>query len=196
MIAALFVQPGGVYFGLENVDPWDASRDARTYAGPHRVIAHPPCQRWGRYWSGGPSARVKRRLGDDDGCFAAALQAVRRYGGVLEHPEGSHAWRVFDLNIPPHDGGWVVADFQGGWTCCVEQGWYGHKARKKTWLYANGIGLPPSMQWRKSPPAPEIGETENRARRIKTGIAQRLSKNQRAATPVEFRDMLISMVQP
>jgi hypothetical protein len=28
MVAALFVQTNGVYFGLPNVDPWDIQRDA------------------------------------------------------------------------------------------------------------------------------------------------------------------------
>jgi hypothetical protein len=31
---------------------------------------------------------------------------------------------------------------------------------------------------------------------VRTGICQRLSKNQRAATPIEFRDLLIAMVNP
>lgn len=35
MTAALYVQRGGAYFGLDGVDPWDEARDARTYAGPH-----------------------------------------------------------------------------------------------------------------------------------------------------------------
>jgi hypothetical protein len=197
MVAALFVETNGTYFGLPNVDPWDARRDARTYAGPHRVVAHPPCERWGRYWGGGPSARVPRKLGDDNGCFAAALASVRRWGGILEHPEGSHAWRHFELNIPPRSGGWVVADFIGGWTCCVEQGAYGHRARKATWLYAHGIDLP-SLKWGRAPGQFNLLDEgyhskEERARKIKTGICQRLSKLQRAATPAEFRDLLISM---
>ena len=69
MIAALFVANPGCYIGLPDVDPWDKERDARTYAGPWPVVAHPPCVRWGRYWFGGPSARVRRQLGDDGGCF-------------------------------------------------------------------------------------------------------------------------------
>ncbi len=76
-------------------------------------------------------------LGDDDGCFEAALNSVRLYGGVLEHPEASHAWRRFGINAPPKKGGWVAAGLlDDGWTCCVEQGHYGHLARKATWLYA------------------------------------------------------------
>lgn len=37
MIAALFVNSGGIYFDVEGVDPWDEARDARTYAGPCRL---------------------------------------------------------------------------------------------------------------------------------------------------------------
>lgn len=197
MVAALFVQTNGCYFGLPNVDPWDRQRDARSYAGPHPVVAHPPCERWGRYWSGGPSAKVRRELGDDDGCFAAALAAIRKFGGVLEHPEGSHAWRAFELNTPPYHSGWVVADWEGGWTCCVEQGAYGHRARKATWLYAKGVALP-SLRWGSAPGDfvrldEGFHSVEERKRAIKTGVCQRLSKNQRAATPTEFRDLLISI---
>lgn len=53
MIAALFVIKNGPYSEKEDIDVWDIERDARKYKGPHRVIAHPPCERWGRYWSGG-----------------------------------------------------------------------------------------------------------------------------------------------
>ena len=115
-VAALYVQEGGCYFGLEGVEVWPQSRDARTYRGPHPVVAHPPCERWGRYWSGGPSAKVRRIKGDDGGCFTAALAAVRRWGGVLEHPEASHAWVAHGLLRPPKWGAWVVADDVGGWT--------------------------------------------------------------------------------
>ncbi len=198
MIAALFVATGGCYFGLPDVDPWDATCDARLYAGPHPVVAHPPCERWGRYWSGGPSATVRRIKGDDSGCFASALKSVRAFGGVLEHPEASHAWRTFGLAAPPRHGGWVNADFMGGWTCCVEQGHYGHRARKATWLYAFGVELP-ALQWGASEaeirPAAGLGTKEERARAIKTGACQRMSKRERTATPLEFRDLLLSMAR-
>jgi len=225
VIAALFVETGGVYFGLPNVEPWDRERDARLYDGPHPVVAHPPCERWGRYWSGGPTAKVRRLKGDDGECFAHALAAVRKFGGVLEHPEASHAWRAFDLNAPPRDGGWVVADFHGGWTCCVEQGNYGHRARKATWLYAHGVELP-SLKWgpsaarvrldagfhsaeerRKFMRPPKGLTADERARRrmwlaeyaAQTGkellVAERMNKRERAATPVPFRDLLISIAE-
>lgn len=134
MIAALFVATGGCYFGLEGVDPWDRERDARLYAGPWPVVAHPPCARWSRL-AGLVEATTGYRRGDDDGCFMAALTAVQRWGGVLEHPAASYAWAHFGLPRPPSSGGWIRT-FCGGWTCHVEQWHYGHAARKETWLYS------------------------------------------------------------
>jgi len=71
-VAALYVETGGVYCDLPGVEVWDEDRDARLYGGSYAIVAHPPCARWNRYWSGGPSAKVRRIKGDDDGCFAAA----------------------------------------------------------------------------------------------------------------------------
>jgi len=196
-VAALFVAPTGVYFGLDGVDAWDITRDARGYAGPYPVVAHPPCERWGRYWGGGPSARVKRTLGDDGGCFKAALLAVRLYGGILEHPEASHAWKHFGLNKPPREGGWVVADTHGGWTCCVEQGWYGHPARKATWLYAHGVNLP-ELVWGAAPQRQRLDEgfhskaERDAARAAGQKPRKRLSSRECLSTPEAFRDVLIS----
>ncbi len=203
MLAALFVETDGPYFGLPGVDPWDAERDARKYAGPHPVIAHPPCERWGRYWSGGPSAKVRRKLGDDNGCFAAALEAVRTYTGVLEHPEASHAWKAFDLPRPNPKGGWSGEwDTHGRWfhwVCQVEQGHYGHPARKKTWLLRVGR-RPPELVWG---PAQGVrldegfhSAEERRAARARgQKPIKRLSRKQNIWTPVPFRDLLIRIAK-
>jgi hypothetical protein len=198
VIAALFVERDGAYFGLPDVDPWDVERDARLYAGPHPVVAHPPCERWGRYWNGGPSAKVRRQRGDDGGCFAAALAAVRVWGGVLEHPEASSAWRAFGLIAPMRGGGWSVAGDGLGWTSCVEQGAYGHRARKATWLYAASCLLP-SLTWRARGDFVRIDEgfhsAEERRRATRTGACQRLSHRQRLSTPPEFRNVLLDMAR-
>jgi hypothetical protein len=193
VIAALFVEEGGVYAG-----PWGVSRDARGYPGTHPVVAHPPCKRWGRYWHGGPSARVRRTLGDDGGCFASALDSVRRWGGVLEHPEASHAWRHFGLVRPPRAGGWVPAGDGVGWTCCVEQGHYGHRARKATWLYVVGAAELPELRW-----GPSTGQrldegfrTAEERRRAKAAGHRprpRLTARERVDTPVAFRELLLSI---
>lgn len=194
MIAALYVERGGVYWDQPGVDPWDAERDARRYAGPWPVVAHPPCERWGRFYNGGMAWKgAPKRLGDDGGCFAAALAAVRQWGGVLEHPAGSLAWREHRLNTPPKAGGWVVADWFGGWTCQVDQGAYGHEARKPTWLYACGTATP-SLRWGPSnPPIPAHRSEAWRARVAKDGVCVLLSRKQRKATPLEFRNLLLSI---
>lgn len=197
MIAALYVAPGGVYFGLEGVDPWDAQRDARLYAGPWPVVAHPPCERWGRYWHGGPSAKVRRVKGDDSGCFAAALAAVRKYGGVLEHPEASAAWDTFGLARPPKTGGWISADLVG-WTCCVEQGHYGHKARKATWLYickADRLELlwGPALGVGRLDEGFHSSEERRAARAAGCKPIKRLTAKENLATPLPFRDVLLTM---
>lgn len=204
MIAALYVETGGCYFGMPGVDPWDEARDARKYAGPHPVVAHPPCERWGRMWFGSPEyvARTGKRLklGDDGGCFQAALSAVRKWGGVLEHPEASRAWPEFDLIAPPRSGGWVAADWCGGWTCYVEQGHYGHAGRKGTWLYASGVDLP-SLKWghsgqRLCPIDLERYGYEKARRSGTTGrIGGKFKKDARAASPPAFRDLLLSIAR-
>lgn len=202
MIAALFVEAGGAYFGLPGVDPWDEARDARLYDGPHPVICHPPCQRWGKFWAGSPQwiARTGERKikGDDGGCFAAALASVRKWGGVLEHPWGSHAWPHFGLSAPSRTGGWIQADDVGGWTCCVEQGRYGHYARKPTLLYAVGVDLP-ELRWGKSEPVFPQWAVE-RYGLAKCKRAGELSfrgdgtdSGPRIHTPPEFRDLLLRM---
>lgn len=201
MIAALYVLENGPYTDLFGIDPWGVSRDARKYRGPHPVVAHPPCERWGRYWSGGPSATERRKLGDDNGCFEAALDAVHRYGGVLEHPEASHAFKKFGLPIPNWHGGWTDEDIFGGRSACVSQGHYGHPARKMTWLYV--VGVPtcflPELKWgpSKAKVRLDLGfhSAEERRRAIKTGVCQRLSKRQRMVTPRPFRDLLISIAR-
>ena len=102
-IAALYVQTGGSYFNLEGVTPWDQEGDARMYMGPHPVVAHPPCQRWGKLWAGQPlwikRTGERKKKGDDEGCFKSALFDVRTFGGVIEHPWGSHAWAHFSAPL-------------------------------------------------------------------------------------------------
>lgn len=193
-IAALYVEDGGTYFDLPGVDPWPESRDARTYAGPHPVVAHPPCSRWCRL-AGLVEARWGHKRGEDGGCFAAALEAVRRYGGVLEHPAWSDAWVAHGLLAPPRSGGWVNADFAAGWTCHVEQGRYGHPAKKATWLYACGVQLP-SLRWGSVPDSKSKALVSWCGNHTSAGERRpRLAKKHASATPIEFRDVLISMAR-
>lgn len=192
-VAALFVDRRGCYSGLADVDLWDETRDARNYAGPYPVVAHPPCSRWCRL-AGLVEARWGHRKGDDGGCFASALASVRRWGGVLEHPAYSDAWIAFNLPEPDRRGGWLRT-FCGGWTCHVDQGRYGHPAKKATWLYVHGID-PIPMLW---------GAVANRSSSAlvswcgnhvrSTEARPRLSKKVAAATPAAFRDALLQMAR-
>ncbi len=200
VIAALYVQPGGAYAGLDGVELWDEARDARGYDGPHPVVAHPDCKRWGRFFHGSPRKPHQFKLGDDGGCFASALAAVRRWGGVLEHPADSHAWSAHGLLAPPRTGGWIVADWEGGWTCYVEQGFYGHAARKASWLYAHGVDLP-MLHWgegeqRLDPVMVERhGYEYARRKGLVSMVGGKRKTEIRNATPPEFRDLLISIAR-
>lgn len=125
-VAALYVERGGPYFTLDGVDPWDQARDARTYNGPDPVIAHPPCGPWGEL----------RHLykGNEHDCAGYAIAAVRRWGGVMEHPHKSKFWAVAGVSAPDED-----PDQYGGFTVDVNQVSWGHVARKRTRLYFVGV---------------------------------------------------------
>lgn len=213
-LAALYVETDGCYFGLPGVDPWDEARDARLYAGPHPVVAHPPCQRWGRFWHGSTRKPHQFKFGDDKGCFKACLASVRCWGGVIEHPADSGAWNSpdhptkpgFGLPIPKKGAGWSEPDEYGGRSCYVEQCHYGHEARKATFLYAVGIDFDAvKLVWdRTRAVVPQwmidkYGESAARKIGVVAMMGGKDKTKKRNATPPAFRDALIAMaltVQP
>lgn len=80
----------------------------------------------------------------------------------------------------------------------MEQGHYGHRARKATWLYAV-TGNFPDLRW-----GPSTGirmdagfhSAEERAAATSRGeakVAQRLTETERIGTPPEFADLLIGL---
>lgn len=204
MIAALFVEQNGPYANLENVDAWPAYRDARKYPGPYPVVAHPPCTRWCRL-AGLVQKRYGYKKGDDGGCFAFALEAVRTFGGILEHPAFSAAWLAFGLTEP----------LPNIWTRCIDGGWivevrqldFGHPAEKRTWLYAFGVKHLPmiprteairtahcSRTWTKAvQPTARTSFLRNRDKVPST--LRRLSSKEASRTPVAFRDWLLSIAE-
>ena len=187
----MFVASRGVYSTLPGVDVWDAARDARTYRGPFPVVAHPPCARWSVL-----AKSVEARYGipahRDDGEFRAALEAVRQWGGVLEHPAYSAAWRAHGLRGPVPGGGWTAADWDGGWTCELEQVTYGHVCRKRTWLYAHGLSLERvPIRW-------SLGSSGSRTvtrgpRCVVDGLAG--GHSARTATPIRFARLLLRLAR-
>ena len=202
-VAALYVDPQGVYSGQSGVECWGEVKDARTYGGPHPVVAHPPCQRWGRFWHGSPRKPHQFKLGDDGGCFASALASVRRCGGVLEHPADSQAWNAFALHAPSRGVGWVSAGHDAEWTCSVDQGPYGHASRKGTWLMVCGVAREdlPDLEWSRLPQRldPKMLERHGYKKARRTGMVAMVGgKNKTAirnATPPNFRDILIAIAR-
>lgn len=124
-VAALYVDPKGPYPSLVR-DWYDEARDARTYAGPHPVIAHPPCGPWGRLRF--LCTKQDKSLGPH------AVEMVRRWGGVLEHPKDSTLWRACRMPLP----GWLPDEY-GGRTYVLRQVSWGHACDKPTWLYVVGV---------------------------------------------------------
>lgn len=127
-VSVLYARRDSIYRDL-CFDVWDESRDARLYSGPWPVVAHPPCRAWGpmRQFANPPEGEAQ--LAFD------ALDKVRRFGGILEHPQGSDFWRAASLPRPSD-----APDRFGGFTVLIDQGWFGHFAPKPTWLHV--VGMP------------------------------------------------------
>lgn len=103
----------------------------------------------------------------------------------MEHPANTEAWPVFGVARPMR-GRWTAT--RNGWTCSVDQGVYGHPARKRTWLYYVGPVMPPDLDWSEAP----VG-----ARSAIAGCVgvERQAKSQRELTPLPFADALIALAR-
>ncbi len=186
-VAVLYVDALGPYPTI--VREWyGAERDAKTYAGPWPVVAHPPCGPWGtmRHLSSGKGES------QDATCGPHAVTMVRRWGGALEHPRGSQLFPTCGLPLPGE-----LPDEWGGVTFEVCQVDWGHVARKRTWIYVVGVPLskiPPS------PPAREPthwasgsrGRSSRRGSPVPAGIKV-CSAQQRRRTPEAFARWLVEV---
>lgn len=177
-VSVLYVDPRGPYPNLVT-DWWDEKRDARNYAGPNPIVAHPPCGPWG------PWAHLCRH--QDKSAAIIAFESVRIWGGVLEHPADS---RAFDhhLNAAPHAGEWP--DRYGGRTYVVDQCAWGHVCRKWTWLYVVGVADDVVQAGIRHGGTPTRVMTHGPWNR--TGLPE-ASKEQRRRTPVAFAEWLIEL---
>lgn len=191
-VSALFVQSNGCYSNITDVDIWPENRDARKYAGPNPVLAHPPCQLWGALanvnyarWGG-----EHNRPGNDGGCFMSALKSVQKWGGVLEHPAKTRAWSAHGIEKPKGIGWNVTAC--GGWVCEVWQSAYGHRANKATWLYYVGKIKPPELRWERFKGTHQVGQRDQRG---KEANKPTLSKKEANATPLDFSAAMIFIAQ-
>lgn len=122
-IAILGVAPKSNYKliklpGLE-LDLYDEERDLRNFDYSCPVITHAPCAQWSRL-------RKQARVNEEQRQLAFfCYDAVRRCGGIFEHPSGSQFMRE------------VI-----GYKNCisVDQHWWNYPTRKRTYLYFNGFG--------------------------------------------------------
>lgn len=186
-IAALFVAADSIYKQL-GCDCYDKQRNALTYAGNSPVVAHPPCQLWGKFakvnykrWGG-----EHNKPGNDGGCFRFALDTVNRCGGVLEHPAETYAWLTHGL---PYPGlGWTR--WKQGWVCEVWQSAYGHRANKRTWLYCSGSDSPLHPRWERPIGTHQVGFHDQRG---KAANKPTLSKREANATPPAFAHYLLEL---
>ena len=129
-VAVLYARADSNYRALDGTDVWDAERDARRWPGGVPVVAHPPCRAWG-------NLRAFAKPREDEKALALhAVECVRRWGGVLEHPAGSTLWAAAGLPKPGEG-----VDQWGGWTLAAPQLWWGHRAEKRTWFYVVGADL-------------------------------------------------------
>ena len=185
-VAALYVDVDrGPYASIDGVDLWGVDRDAAKYDGPYPVIAHPPCGPWGRLRHlCGRDLLAQEQLGP------IAVDQVRRWGGVLEHPTDSKLWTA--CRMAPPNG---LPDGFGGITISVEQWFWGHRAVKPTWLYIVR-GEVPAFPGVPATPRPASGG--RKARSIdpsKRSMTERLSKNERHLTPRAFALWLVQIAR-
>jgi hypothetical protein len=165
-VAVLFARRDSIYKTLPSCDVWDEDRNALNWHGGCPIIAHPPCRAWGQLRSFANPVPGEKEL------EVWAIDQVRKYGGVLEHPYKSTLWRHCNLPLD-------TIDRFGGWTLSAPQWWWNHPAEKATWFYICGIrpGSVPEIPLR-------LGEAEFVVQsRKRSGYRKHISKADRDRTP-------------
>lgn len=182
MVSALYVRKDSIYKQL-GVDCWDIDRDAREFKGTNQIIAHPPCRAWGQL------SHMAKPRPDEKLLAIHAIVWIRKNGGVLEHPAGSKLWKFMDLPKPGY------LDPYGGFTICVDQYWFGHKAQKKTLLYICGclkMEVPPiPLRFDRIEYTVSSKIKKYSGRRLKKEI----TKAEREETPKDFAVWLVTLAK-
>ncbi|AXH78092.1 MAG: hypothetical protein [Microviridae sp.] len=166
MITVLFTQKNSIYQKF-NTDNWDIEKDATKWPGGNTIIAHPPCRAWGNYRNKAKPRPKEKELA------IWAINQIRINNGILEHPSRSKLWETMNLPIPGQR-----QDHYGGYSISIDQHWFGHRAKKNTWLYIKGIPI------NKLPLIPISLNA------ILTTV-EKMGKKEREATPIKFAEWLI-----
>lgn len=178
-VAVLFARADSCYKALPGCDVWDADRDARRWPGGCPVVAHPPCRAWGRL------RHFAKPRPDEKALALWAVEQVRKFGGVLEHPASSTLWPAAELPAPGNRDQW------GGWTLPIHQHWWGHRAEKATLLYIVGCepaNVPP-LPYRMDEPTHVVQS------RKRTGSRPHIAKAEREHTPPELAKWLVELAE-
>lgn len=196
-VAALYVDRLGPYPKMANVDCYDETRDARLYAGPHPVVAHPPCGAWANL------RHLSRGAGKD--CGPIAVEQVRKFGGVLEQPAGSRLWGHCGVPLPFQAAEFGQRDYDRyGLSLQVDQVSWGHVARKRTWLYFVGIDITLIVSTMRTGGTPTHWVSGGRNQMRKNGKAgggcvppgiKVCSAQQRRRTPPAFAEWLVMLAR-
>lgn len=113
------------YKKVPGFDCWDEKRNALNYTGSSPAIFHPPCRLWSklRFFATAPESEKQLAIN--------AINYVRKYGGIVEHPETSQLWKHFDIKAGK-------IDEYGGFIHAINQEWFGFYTEKATYLYIVG----------------------------------------------------------
>lgn len=182
-IAILFARADSIYKNIPGCDVYDINRDALTWPGGCPVVAHPPCRAWA-----GLRQMAKPRPGEKELAIWAVAQ-IQKFGGVLEHPSTSTLWPALGL---PRPG---TRDVFGGWTLPIHQHWFGHRARKSTFLYIVGCEPThiPAMPMRLDEPTHILGASGRRKDGSRLQGRPEISKAEREHTPNDLAYWLVDL---
>lgn len=178
MTPVFFTRQDSIYKEL-GCDCYDIDRDSRTYTGTTAGIHHPPCRAWGKL------RQFAKPRPDEKNLARWSISQIRKNGGVLEHPAGSKLWE--DQNLPLRK---PKFDKYGGFTISIQQKWFGHRAKKWTWLYF--VGLTP-----KQLPALELNfdALQFCVSCCRNSNLKEIPKAEREKTPKKFALWLIEVAQ-
>lgn len=157
-LAILFALPRSNYKKLDNLEVYDLKRNALTFNGGMRIIAHPPCRFWCKLWYLSKPEKNEYELA------LWAYDMVCEHGGILEHPHNSGLFKY--VNEKPF---------------ILDQGWFGHKMKKRTGLIVKKTELNPLPLHLETP-----GEYK---------YIQMVSKQQAMGTPIEFAKYLVDSIR-
>jgi hypothetical protein len=175
LVTALCVQAKSP-FHTQGANCYDKARDAFLFPGGTPVIAMPPCQQWCRLRRFSTYNLHEMALG------LHCVRMVKTWGGVLEQPAQSALFRTATLPAPGQEDA-------TGFTVSVDQFNWGHRARKRTWLFVAGLsrGDMPGETLRLGRPTHCVGGSS-------TGLLE-LGASAADATPPEFAAWLLQVAR-